>query len=764
MAESLSDLLVKEGVAQAELVEQALARQKEAGGTLDSALLEIGSVNEGRLLECLSHAANLPAAPETAFQIDPRSRRVFPSKVAERHVLAPFALEGRELCLVSAYPVDTALLEEISFMLSLHLKPHVGLEWRVRELIQRLYGTPLSPRLAEIAARFGNPGSPLIESRPSEPVAESRPPEPVVESRSDAAPPLRGPPTPPAAPEQSFAFFEKDGSEPEPLVAALAQVLEASEAAELLSAPAAPPLPEPDLGPAPWSLSQARDAIAEAKTRDEVVRAALRYARVFFEYAALLAVTRKVVAGHDALGAPGARDRCRQVSLDVHGPAIVRTVVDTCGPHLGPISNDPGNSALLAGLGRQSPRTAFLYPVILRDRPVCVLYADNGEAPVSPRRLGDLLLLSGSLGAAFERIIRAQKEKGREPAPPSPPPDEAAHEQIGPTSSPDDAAEPAPPSPVPEKEPEPTAPDPAAEPWQTREPARIEQTPLPVAEPFDPAIAIERLLTTPPRSAERGDVISELVAHGSDAATALAACLPGPIESDEHAAGLTVLDLGPIYEALAAIGDAASPSLMPLLTDHDPERRRAAVLLLGHFGDPAAQTSVADRVFDPHPRVSSVARRVLAKLRKRPELRQVVEMLRRALLSEIPERSVGAARALGELHDVGAIPLLIQVLEASHVGRVTAAGQALAAITLERHGVSARRWLTWWKNSRGRPRAQWLIAGLRHPDREIRVAASEELRAASPPPIPYNPDAQEEERNRAADAWADFWTRSGFVI
>ena len=113
----------------AEDLQRALARQKEAGGTLDTALLELGYLPENRLVAALGRAADLPAAPLSAYeQVDARARRVFPSKVAERHGLAPFALEGRELSLVATCPVDLGLLDEVSFMLSLHLAPHVGPE------------------------------------------------------------------------------------------------------------------------------------------------------------------------------------------------------------------------------------------------------------------------------------------------------------------------------------------------------------------------------------------------------------------------------------------------------------------------------------------------------------------------------------------------------------------------------------------------------------------------------------------------------------
>ena len=123
-----------------------------------------------------------------------------------------------------------------------------------------------------------------------------------------------------------------------------------------------------------------------------------------------------------------------------------------------------------------------------------------------------------------------------------------------------------------------------------------------------------------------------------------------------------------------------------------------------------------------------------------------------------------AARALGALRDVEAIPLLIQVLETSEPDTASAAAEALAGITLQRLGPDARRWLGWWKRNRGRGRAEWLFSGLTSADRETRVAASEELAFAAPPPVPYSADAPAPERERTARAWAGWWARSGRVL
>ncbi len=740
MPKELAALLVEDGAVPADVIERALARQREAGGALDTALLEEGSIGEDALVGYLVRAAALPAAPETAWSGDDvRARRVFPSRVAERHGLAPFALDGRELSLVATYPVDVGLLDEISFMLSLHLTAHVGPEWRVRELIHRLYGGTLSPRLAALAVAAG--AAPPVGS-------------------ADAAPQPAA--TEPRAPPAPVAGFARDESEPlEPLAAALALALESVE--ELAFVDAAAPgqdaaEEEPDGGgqekpadekpaapadrtaPPRWTLEDARAALAAARHRDEVVLTALRYARDFFEFAAMFAVTRDAVAGHDALGTEEARDRARAVAIWSSDPGIFKTVIDTQSPYLGPVeSGAAGTDAVLHGLGRE-PRTVLVYPVLLRDRPVCLLYADNGEAPVSARRLANLLLLLSTVGPSFERIIRDRKK--RRPRRPRPEPIPAA----------DAAPSSAPPAPEP---PRAEAPPPAPE----RAPAAAATRPAasrapPAAEPERPSVA-----SGPPPPAAPARVADSLAALEEQFFGAVLEEGGAP-ESEPHAAAPAPPD-----EAAAA-SPAAAPIAAPAPLDAAPPGAAAepGVSGLATPPEPATLAALADRALDPDPVVAAAACAALSNRRTDPGIRPATEKLRRALLSGLSGRATRAARAIGALRDVDAIPLLIQVLETSEPETALAAADALTRITLQRLGPDARRWLAWWKENRGRGRAEWFFSGLTSPDRDTRVAASVELSLAAPPPVPYSADMPAAEREKAARAWAGWWARSGHIL
>jgi HEAT repeat protein len=697
VADALVELLLREGAVPAQGLAAAQARQRELGGALDTALLELGLIGEARLAAFLARASGLPVPPLSALlRPDERAHRLFPARVAERHGLAPFRVEERELSLLATCPVDAGALDEISFMLSLDLVPYAAPEWRVFELRQRLYGAPLPARFEALRARLaGEPAPGPGAAAPPRPSPPPRLPQPLVPERR-------------------------------------AEGAVHQEARRL-------------------DLEEARRQVAAAERRDELVSVVLRFAREFLEHAAVLVVARGRLTGHDALGPdPEARARVRSLSVAVGRSGVFRAVLDSGGPYLGPTAPDPVLAAVLQGLGRGAPHTVFLYPVVVRDRAVCVLCADNGEAPVSPRRLGDLLLLAGSLGGAFERLLAAAR---REP-PRAGPRDEVPrgpHEAFWETREPGRA----------ERPPEAAGGDPSAAEAATGGYAAAAAADALAAVGLDPAEGVARLEATARGSAERSRVVALLVRRGPEAAAALATAFPGPVDprAAELGDGVPVEERGPVLLALAALGTVATPWLVPLLADPDPGRRLHAALLLGHIGDPAAFLPLADAIFDVDAAVATSALEVLAAHRRNTDFRPVLERLRRALFEEAP-RPLAALRALVRLGDGEAVPRLARLLD-GEPALAQAAAEALEALTARRLGRDAAAWQAFWAEHRGRPRAEWLFEALESGDRDTRLAAAEALRAAGPSPVRWAADAPEGERARAAREWRAWWEASG---
>jgi type II secretion system (T2SS) protein E/HEAT repeat protein len=801
----LAGLLVEAGAADPDAVERALARQREVGGALDTALLELGVVDDGTVALFLSRASGLPPPPAGAVDPDPRARRVFPARVAERHALAPFRLDGQELSLLAAHPVDLAALDELSFMLSLRLVPYVAAEWRVRELQSRLYGAALPERLAAVAEGVRRAARAAEAAPAATPAPVADPPPPETPEFAVAAPAAEAAPVnepPPGGEEATAAAAAADAD----AAFAIDEALEAASArdAAATAAPAEPPrgpfgvVPEDPLalalaqagealddagadasgdGAPRWTVEEAFAALGAARDRDEIVAVLLRYARDFFDAAALFAVAKDRVAGQDASGWPSARERCRAVHVAVEAVALFRAAIAAAGPYLGPVARDETSAQLLAALGRPWPHTALVYPILLRDRAVCVLYADNGDAPVSPGRIGDLLLVLGAAGAAFERVLRDAKRARGAAAP-------ASGESPSASAAPPPRAAP-PEAPPHDRVMEPPLPHPEADEahveWEAREPGRLPAPPagpvlevpeeayavasageaLGPAEPFEAQRAVAALVASRRGSGDRARAVARIVQHGPEAAAALKGAFPGP--QDPGAEGRPVAERGPVLAAFAALGSVASPYLIALLSDPDPARRALAAELLGRAGDAAALLPLAEAVLDRDPAAARAALAALAALRGHPEFHPVLDRLRGALLGGDAERPAQAARALARLGDAETVPLLVEGLRGGPQ-LAHACIEALEVLTARRFGDDAAAWVAWWRAHRAEGRAEWLFSALADEDRDVRAAAAARLREAGPAPVDYSPDLPAPARAQAARAWREWWAGRGAPI
>jgi hypothetical protein len=421
----LASWLVADGLVPQEAVSRALRLQRSSGGALDTALLELDLVDEESLALALARAAGLPPAPPAVLAAPhPQLRKVLPGRLAEQHRVAPFRLDGRELVVLAAWPVDLPALDELAGMRGIRIVAHAAPELWVAELQHRVYGTPVSARLAKLArtlaARAESALDVYIEGVDSSPEpAPAAAPRPTG-SRVAAPRPARGPSVrvPPVAPAARLAgaTLRVAGPAARSRAEAVAPRPEPSAAARPEPVPAAPPpaaAPVPAATPASVApdAPDALEALAAAATREDVVRAALAVAAARFELAAFFAVARGRAFCVDAAGAdPAAVARARAFVIPLPAPGVLGAAAGGV-PHGGPIERgDP----VAAALGRGPLPGAVLQPVRVAGRVAGILYGDQRSGPVDAARASGLTVLAGATGAALERIVRARK--GVEPA------------------------------------------------------------------------------------------------------------------------------------------------------------------------------------------------------------------------------------------------------------------------------------------------------------------------------------------------------------
>ncbi|MCC7384434.1 MAG: hypothetical protein IT384_21485 [Deltaproteobacteria bacterium] len=181
----LIDELVRRGRLDGDQMAVLGRYQKDAQGTLDTALLELGFVDETELMAAMATAYEAPVAgPDIASTpIDATAARAFPEQWARKYQLAPVELdrERSTLTLLTTAPADHSLLSRLGSLLELELVALVAPEIRVQQRLTILYGVPLPDRAARLLAR-----GPMGTLRPRQP-APLPPMPPPPDAHADAS-------------------------------------------------------------------------------------------------------------------------------------------------------------------------------------------------------------------------------------------------------------------------------------------------------------------------------------------------------------------------------------------------------------------------------------------------------------------------------------------------------------------------------------------------------------------------------------------------
>jgi hypothetical protein len=177
----------------------------------------------------------------------------------------------------------------------------------------------------------------------------------------------------------------------------------------------------------------------------------------------------------------------------------------------------------------------------------------------------------------------------------------------------------------------------------------------------------------------------------------------------------------------------------PLVTGADPTE---AYLAAARLGDVTARRS---------------ALRHLSRRLRDPRVVALRHTLEQKAAGKDAIAACGALRALSDLRDKNAVPVIIELLESENEGVAATAQAALVALTCEDFGRKPKRWLEWWGKMGSQTRVEWLLEGLGHRTPELRLLAANELYEISGKYFGYHYDLPERDREEARQRWIAWW-------
>ncbi|MBM3901474.1 MAG: type II/IV secretion system protein [Verrucomicrobia bacterium] len=137
---NLSHILVARGLLTESHLNDALALQRAEGLRLDRALVQLGLLTEGQLLELMSQQLDIPLVQLQDLTIDPEVLRSLPSKVVYRKRLVPISRENGILNVATSDAFDLYAFDDLRLSTGLDVRPVLAPRDDIEKVIKTHYG------------------------------------------------------------------------------------------------------------------------------------------------------------------------------------------------------------------------------------------------------------------------------------------------------------------------------------------------------------------------------------------------------------------------------------------------------------------------------------------------------------------------------------------------------------------------------------------------------------------------------------------------
>ncbi len=417
---------------------RALQHQQFFGGRIGTSLIKLGYIDEDTLGEYLSDVSGAPyASPARLDRLTAELLALVPARLAAQYRVIPIGAEGRRLRLAMRDPKDLIALDEIAFLTGMSIEPSVSTEFRIQQALERYYQVASSP-VVPVTGAAPVPRSAVPAAAAAAAPAQDRPEVGLDGLPFDAEPDALGSQLAPGAPELPEEAVGSDGAVPptslqqwriaqreipdeipEPeapsprVVYATGPAAAAALAGPAERVEAAPPPPEVVEAPSETSLEASSRRLQKAETRDEIFEVLLDFASAHFRRSALFVVHSDRVSGWGGRGPGIDSARVRQVQVGLDRPSLFGLIRSGAEHYYGPVSDQPANTRLFLDLGFPAPERAVLVPLLIKDRPTVILYADNAADLATTPDIPTVRRLLAKASLALEILILKNKIASR---------------------------------------------------------------------------------------------------------------------------------------------------------------------------------------------------------------------------------------------------------------------------------------------------------------------------------------------------------------
>ncbi|MBE0566889.1 MAG: type IV-A pilus assembly ATPase PilB [Krumholzibacteria bacterium] len=133
--------LLEAGLIDASSLAKAQEAQKKDGGSLGSALVRTGAIDEATYTDFLGKVYNLPVLDLDKVDISMDCIDLVPGEVATKFQVLPISRRGRVMLIAMANPSNIFAIDDIKFITGLDVQPAVAGEMAIKKAIDKFYAT-----------------------------------------------------------------------------------------------------------------------------------------------------------------------------------------------------------------------------------------------------------------------------------------------------------------------------------------------------------------------------------------------------------------------------------------------------------------------------------------------------------------------------------------------------------------------------------------------------------------------------------------------
>lgn len=171
----LGEILIDEGLIDEIQLRSAMGHQKNWGGKLGSALLELGFITEDVIRHVLEDQLKQRCLTESQLVPDPKALELMSMQDALRYTVLPLRVDGTGITLAMSNPFDLAVTDEIGFKLGKKVNGVLAVEALIKKAIKKYYSGSNSGRDYRVELKSDDSQAEVIhygnrqEEKPAEP-------------------------------------------------------------------------------------------------------------------------------------------------------------------------------------------------------------------------------------------------------------------------------------------------------------------------------------------------------------------------------------------------------------------------------------------------------------------------------------------------------------------------------------------------------------------------------------------------------------------